>query len=90
MATEIIVSLITSGLTLAGVVVTVLGANAKTNKVLTTQNELTLYRINQLEKKQDKHNEVIERTYKIEEHLGVIDEQIKVANHRIEDLEKIS
>lgn len=34
-----------------------------------------------IEKKQDKHNSVIERTF-------VMEEQIKVANHRIEDLEE--
>lgn len=43
---------------------------------------LTAYRIEQLEKKVDKHNTVIERTFKLEE-------QMKVANHRIGDLEEI-
>ena len=38
--------------------------------------------------KLDKHNTVIERTYKLEETQAVIQEQIKVANHRIGDLEK--
>ena len=51
-------------------------------------NRLTNYRIEQLEKKVDKHNGVIERTYRIEEHLTLHDEQIAVANHRIDDLEK--
>ena len=50
--------------------------------------KLTNYRIEQLEKKVDKHNTVIERTYKLEETQAVIQEQIKVANHRIGDLEK--
>lgn len=50
--------------------------------------KLTNYRIEQLEKKVDKHNTVIERTYKMEETQAVIQEQIKVANHRIGDLEK--
>lgn len=53
-----------------------------------TSNKLTIYRIDQLEKKVNKHNNLIERVYKIEEHEAVIDEQIKVANHRIDDLEK--
>lgn len=48
------------------------------------------YRIEQLEKKVEKHNNLIERTYAIEQHNAVMDEEIKVANHRIEDLEKIS
>ena len=48
---------------------------------------LMSYRIEQLEKKQDKHNNLIERTYKLEERTSVQEEQIKVANHRIDDLE---
>ena len=51
-------------------------------------NKLTIYRIDQLEKKVDKHNNIIERTYKLEENQAVMVEQIKVANHRLEDLEK--
>jgi hypothetical protein len=76
MSTEVIVSLITlcgSALgTFAGIVV---------------NTRLTNYRIEQLEKKQDKHNSVIERTYKLEERAAILDEEIKVANHRISDLE---
>ena len=53
-----------------------------------TANKLTNYRIEQLEKKVDKHNTVIERTFKLEEAQAVLTEQIKVANHRIEDLER--
>lgn len=49
--------------------------------------KLTAYRLEQLEKKVDKHNTVIERTYKLEEAQAVMEEQIKVANHRIADLE---
>jgi len=51
-------------------------------------NKMTLYRVEQLEKKVDKHNTVIERTYRIEEKQAVQDEQIKVANNRIKDLEE--
>lgn len=49
---------------------------------------LMSYRIEQLEKKQDKHNAVIERVYHLERHNAVIEEEIKVANHRIDDLER--
>jgi uncharacterized coiled-coil protein SlyX len=48
---------------------------------------LTTYRIEQLEKKVDKHNTVIERTFKLEERCALQDEKIKVANHRLDDLE---
>lgn len=49
---------------------------------------LTQYRIEQLEKKVAAHNNLIDRTYKLEEHAEIQDEKIRVANHRIEDLEK--
>lgn len=41
---------------------------------------LMSYRIEQLEKKVDKHNHFAER-------MPVVEEQIKVINHRLEDLE---
>ncbi|HOQ08336.1 MAG TPA: hypothetical protein PLP87_11125 [Clostridiales bacterium] len=41
---------------------------------------LISYRIEQLEKKVEKHNNIIERTY-------LLEEKMKVANHRIDDLE---
>ena len=52
-----------------------------------TANKLTTYRIEQLEKKVEKHNSVIERVYELEKHEAVINEEIEVANHRIADLE---
>lgn len=51
---------------------------------------LIAYRIEQLEIKVNKHNSVIARTYQLETDQSVIKEQIKVANHRIEDLEHIA
>lgn len=53
-----------------------------------TANKLTNYRIEQLEKKVEKHNSVIERVYELEKHEAVMDEEIRVANHRISDLEE--
>ena len=41
---------------------------------------LTNYRLQQLERKVEKHNSVVERTY-------ILEEQIRVVNHRIADLE---
>ena len=50
--------------------------------------KLTTYRIEQLEKKQDKHNAVIERTYHLEQTVSVIEERVAGAIHRIDDLER--
>lgn len=50
--------------------------------------KLIAYRIEKLEEKVTKHNMVIERTYKLEEEQSVMAEKLRVANHRIDDLEK--
>ena len=52
-----------------------------------TANKLKNYRIEQLEKKVEKHNKVVDRVYVLEKDKAVIEEEIKVANHRIDDLE---
>ena len=52
-----------------------------------TSNKLTNYRIEQLEKRVEKHNNVIERVYTLEKEKAVFEEEMKVANHRIDDLE---
>lgn len=54
------------------------------------QNALMFFRLEQLEKKVEKHNNLVERTYRLEELSSVQDEKIKVANNRIADLEKIT
>lgn len=51
-------------------------------------NKLTNYRIQELEKKVEKHNQVVERVFNLEKHEAVVDEEIKVANHRLDDLEQ--
>lgn len=45
-------------------------------------------KIDGLSERVEKHNNVIERTYKLEQDSALHTEQIKVANHRIEDLER--
>lgn len=74
MTNEIIVSIIT----LIGTLLTVWSGN-----------KLTEWRIKQLEEKVNKHNNLIERTFKIEERLTADEEKIKVVNHRLEDLEHV-
>ncbi len=49
---------------------------------------LTQYRLEQLEERVNKHNNLIERTYHLEEQLTLQAEKIRVANHRIDDLER--
>lgn len=45
------------------------------------------YKLEELTKRVDKHNSVIERTYNLEKTVEVMEERIDVANHRINDLE---
>ena len=51
-------------------------------------NKLTNYRIEQLEAKVNQHNNLIERTFKLEEAEAILEEKVRVANHRIDDLEQ--
>lgn len=61
-------------------VMTLVGTLVGTFGGILTSSKLTAYRIEQLEKKVDKHNNFAER-------IPVFEEQIKVINHRIEDIE---
>lgn len=51
--------------------------------------KLIEYKIDKLSERVDKHNSVVERTYKLEQDEKLLEEKIKVANHRIDDLERI-
>lgn len=78
MSETIIVAILSLAGTLMGSLLGILAAN-----------KLVVYRIEQLEKKVEKHNQVVERVYSLERNEAVIEEEIKVANHRICDLEDI-
>ena len=65
-----------------------LGSLGGTLGGIALNSKLSNYRIEQLEKKVDKHNNLIERMYHVEQAVTVLDEKIKVANHRIDDLEE--
>ena len=75
---SIAVAIITGCLALAGNVISNLSTHSN-----------TMYRIEQLEKKQDIHNQVIERVYQLEKVTEVLDERQRTANHRIDDLERM-
>lgn len=75
MTNELIIALLALLGTLGGSFMGVLAANKLVN-----------YRIEQLEKKVDKHNNVIERTYKIEKRLSLVEELMERNENAIEDL----
>lgn len=78
---ETIISAIITGV--VAIIVCLLNSHHQAN---TTRN-LIEYKLNELTKRVDKHNNVIERVYALEQHEAVFDEKIDVANHRIADLE---
>lgn len=84
----IIASLISS---LAAIVVCMVNNHFQSKKAEKAHNDnivLISYRLEQLESKVDKHNNLIERTYELERRADVMEEKIKVGNNRISDLER--
>ena len=79
MTTEVIVAMIASGGGLLGSAIGVIASARLTN-----------YRIGQLEEKVNKHNNLIDRVYQLEKTAELEGERIKVANHRIDDLEDLN
>ena len=65
-----------------------IGSGAGTFGGILVSSRLTQYRLEQLEKKVEVHNKVIERVYRLEERTELQEEKIKVANPRIGDLEE--
>ena len=68
--------------------IALLGTLGGTFGGILTASKLTNYRIEQLEKKVELHNNAVERLYVVERKLDVDEERITVANHRIDDLEQ--
>lgn len=77
---EILVAVITAGLAFLGTAVGAYYSNQKTTA-------LVVYRLEQLENKVNKHNNVLERVFILEKAEEVFEEKMKVVNHRIDDLE---
>lgn len=74
----------------AAIVVCIISSNAQNKKIIAEMdkhNELQGYKIEKLTEQVEKHNKVIERVYMLEMSDEVEKEQIKVINHRINDLE---
>lgn len=84
MSEAIVVAIVGAAASLLGSVITMRASAKKSAE----QASLTIYRIDQLETKVNKHNELIERTYALEQKAALYEEKMSVANHRIDDLEK--
>lgn len=73
-------SIIVAALALLGTLAGTYFANRKSAALIA-------YRLEQLEIKVQAHNNLVERTYRLEQRTELQEEKIKVANHRIDDLE---
>ena len=94
--TDIAVALIAAGssilvgvFSLIGVVITNNKSNNKMQNDIKTAQAVTDTKIEELKTQVEKHNRVIERVYNLEKSDAVEQKEIKVINHRIEDLEKL-
>lgn len=81
MSEAILVALITGGLSFAGVVITCLATARKSEKATAVAQAVTDTKIEELTREVRAHNNFAQR-------MPVVEEQIKVINHRIGDLEK--
>lgn len=78
---NIIGAIITGVLALVGVIITNLSSNKKIENQLNIQQAVTDTKIEELTREVRAHNNFAQR-------VPVLEEQMKVANHRIEDLER--
>lgn len=79
--------LITAVSTLIGAIISGIVALVVSGKQHDKTIALVEYRLNQLESKVDAHNNLVVRMYEAEESIKLTEERIKVANHRLDDLE---
>lgn len=77
----IIPSLITGGLALIGVVLTNISSNSKIQNNMKVNQEVTGTKLEELTREVRKHNNFAER-------IPVLEEKIKVINHRLDDIEE--
>jgi len=81
MSETIITALITGGLALLGVIFTSMQSNKKIESQLDKKQAVTDTKIEELTREVREHNNFAKR-------MPVVEEKIKVINHRVDDLEK--
>lgn len=85
---EVVISSVITGI--VAVIVCIISQHTERQKISKAHidsMQLIEYKIDTLSERVEKHNQVIARTYALESRADLIEEKIKVANHRIEDLE---
>lgn len=79
----IIAAMIAGGFSVVGVIITTLATSRRTEQKMATAQAVTNTKIEELTREVREHNNFAKR-------VPVLEEQIKVANHRIADLEEAS
>lgn len=88
MSDAVLVALITGGFSVLAVLLTNAAANSQMQTQMDKQLALFQQQLAVLSERVAKHNNLIDRTYLLEQAVTVQEEKLKVANHRIGDLEK--
>lgn len=81
MSTEVLISIITGACSILGVIITTTASSNKLSNKIQTEQAVTNTKLEQLTEEVRSHNDFARR-------IPVLEEQIKVINHRLEDLEK--
>ena len=79
---EIIVTIITG-------LVAIITCSINSSYQANATRKITEYKLEELSKRVEKHNHLVERMYHLEEEHTLLKEKISVANHRIDDLEHL-
>lgn len=82
MSDAVIVAMVTGACSVVAVLLTNMQSNRKVEQALTTSQAVTDTKIDELTREVREHNQFARR-------MPVVEEQIKVINHRIDDLERI-
>lgn len=85
MEASIWVAIITGFFTFAGVLVTVIWGNKRSAKNTEDYKNLTIYRIEQLEKKQDLHNHAVERLFRVEGNVTELQHEVKYMRNKLDE-----
>jgi DNA repair ATPase RecN len=84
---EINWGIVTSLVSLAITIFTIVYSNAKNSEHTNSRIDVVETKLENLDNKVEKHNQMVERTYKLEQETAVLKEEMKVEQHRTEDLE---
>lgn len=88
MSETIIVALVTGLCAIASTLISAKSTQDKVTAEMRTQNEVQNTKIQHLTEEVHRHNSFAERVPRLESVVEILDEKLKVANHRIDDLEK--